>query len=216
MQIPVKLTATTSEGRNPPQQRQPIIALNTAREESETGTLVPGTYDPASRVHLSAETLLFLSRAKREKEKYPPLTREEWNNTLTPQLAAREHGAFGKYSETGDMRGYYRAFIEYYDDLRPDDQHSLRYFGTREAAVAGLRSMDYEDETGGERGEYQTLVSVLLDAEKDALTVLGTQEMTPLVKGDMFGWESPAVSYEAPDQPRAALSEIEKFYSETF
>ncbi len=117
-----------------------------AADKGESGVAVPptGFVDPTPRISLSADALLYLGRAKRTPEKLPPLTKDEWNNRLSPQLAAREHQAFGRLAETGDYRAYYRAFIDYYDGLRPEDQNSLRYFGTREAAVAGLRSLDYD------------------------------------------------------------------------
>lgn len=171
-------------------------------------------YDPSSRVSLSAEALLFLSRTKRTSEKYPPLTRDEWSNTLSPQLAVREYQAFGKYSESGDYQAYYRAFINYYDALRPEDQNSLRYFGTREAAVAGLRSLDYDDAADPQTG-FQTLVSVLLDKEKDA-AVASEQMQESLVAGDMFGWDTAGISYEDVSESRAELSEIDRLYQESF
>lgn len=177
-------------------------------------SVLKGGYDPSSRVSLSAEALLFLSRTKRTSEKYPALTREEWGNTLSPQLAAREYQAFGKYSESGDYQAYYRGFIDYYDALRPEDQNSLRYFGTREAAVAGLRSLDYSDAGDPETG-FQTLVSVLLDEEKNATT---TPEPVSggLVAGDMFGWDIAGISYEDVSESRAELSEIDRLYRESF
>jgi hypothetical protein len=197
--------------------RAPIRAESSGEEQAGPAVVVPGSYDPSSRVSLSAETLLFLSRTKRAQEKYPPLTRDEWNNTLSPQLAAREYQAFGKFSETGDHKAYYRAFINYYDNLRPDDQDSLRYFGTRDAAVAGLRSMEYDDASGVETSAgFQTLVDVLLDGDKPVLSDTGERAPGLMVTGDMFGWDSQGVSYEDVAESPAKHSEIERFYRETF
>jgi hypothetical protein len=186
------------------------------REGVTASAAVIGGYDPSSRVSLSAEALLFLSRTKKTTEKYPALTRDEWANTLSPQLAAREYQAFGKYSESGDYQAYYRAFMNYYDALRPEDQNSLRYFGTREAAVAGLRSLDYNDAEGLEpETGFQTLVSVLLDESKD---VASGPEAVPvgMVAGDMFGWDTAGISYEDVSESRADLSEIDRLYQESF
>ncbi|MEA3534798.1 biotin biosynthesis protein BioC [Rhizobium sp. CC-YZS058] len=219
MQIPGKLTVTPTagDGRGGYGQRQDAPAPSAAPQVTEaTPSSAPGLYDPASRVALSAETLLFLSRVAREREKYPPLTRAEWNNELSPELAAREHAAFGRFTELGDGRAYYRAFIDYFDALRPEDQHSLRYLGTREAAVAGLRSLEYEDEAGLEPTDFQTLVSVLLDADKADLARAVASESQPLVKGDMFGWETQSFSYETERDSTVRSSEIERFYRESF
>lgn len=189
------------------------------REDGSAIVSLTGGYDPSSRVSLSAEALLFLGRTKRVQEKYPALTKEEWSNELSPQLAAREYQAFGKYGETGDHKAYYRAFIEYHDNLRPEDQNSLRYFGTRDAAIAGLRSTEYSAESGIDSGStFQTLVSVLLDADKpqsgDPKT--STQSAGGMITGDMFGWDTGTISYEDVSQTRGTLSEIEKFYQESF
>ncbi|WP_275782348.1 biotin biosynthesis protein BioC [Pararhizobium gei] len=174
-------------------------------------------YDPSSRVALSAEALLFLGRTRRVQEKYPPLTKEEWSNRLSPQLAAREYQEFGKYSETGDHKAYYRAFIEYFDNLRVEDQNSLRYFGTRDAAIAGARSLEYDEESGLDSGGgFQTLVSVILDTDKLQSEFTAAQRTGELPAGDSFGWDRGTITYEDVSQSRGALSEIEKFYQENF
>ncbi|KQR68049.1 biotin biosynthesis protein BioC [Rhizobium sp. Leaf384] len=216
MQIAGKtIIATNDAGQRAP--RSPVRPDVENREPTTPVVSIGGSYDPSSRVSLSAETLLFLSRTKRAQEKYPPLTREEWNNKLSPQLAAREYQAFGKYGETGDYKAYYRGFIDYYDNLRPDDQDSLRYFGTRDAAVAGLRSAEYEDESGLEApGGFQTLVDVLLDGEKPSFSEQGTEAPAVMITGDKFGWDTGSVSYEDVTESRAEHSEIERFYRESF
>ncbi|OLP59992.1 hypothetical protein BJF93_10445 [Xaviernesmea oryzae] len=175
-------------------------------------------FDPSSRVVLSAEAMLFLSYGNKRtstSEKYPPLTKDEWANKLSPQLAQREYQAFGRHSETGDYKAYYRGFIDYYDNLRPEDQNSLRYFGTRDAAVAGLRSMDYSDGMDSGSKVFTTLVSALLDGEKPEMEI-AQRTTTNMIAGDMFGWEAPAFSYDDGSERRGPLSEIEKFYNEDF
>lgn len=217
MQIASRLnSAASGDGLGNRAGRMDGTSVSSQSESSSTQAALIGGYDPSSRVSLSAEALLYLSRTKKTTEKYPALTRDEWANTLSPQLAAREYQAFGKYSESGDFQAYYRAFINYYDALRPEDQNSLRYFGTREAAVAGLRSLDYNDAAGLEpETGFQTLVSVLLDESKDAATVT---EPAPgsLVAGDMFTWDTVGISYEDVSETRAEFSEIDRLYQESF
>nr|AAB88076.1 biotin transport regulator [Sinorhizobium meliloti] len=121
-----------------------------AADKGESGVPVPptGFVDPTPRISLSADALLYLGRAKRTPEKLPPLTKDEWNNRLSPQLAAREHQAFGRLAETGDYRAYYRAFIDYYDGLRPEGSEQPALFRDARTAVAGLRSLDYDADSG--------------------------------------------------------------------
>lgn len=218
MQIANRLaSATAGDGMNNLAGRAAVQGASGNREDSGAYVSLTGGYDPSSRVSLSAEALLFLGRTKRVQEKYPALTRDEWSNKLSPQLAAREYQAFGKYSETGDHKAYYRAFIEYYDNLRPEDQNSLRYFGTRDAAIAGARSVAYSDESGMDGGSgFQTLVSVLLDADKVQSELTVAQDAGGMITGDMFGWDTGTISYEDVSQTRSGLSEIEKFYRESF
>lgn len=218
MQIANRLSSSAAgDGLNNLAGRAATQGVTGSREDGGAAALPMGGYDPSSRVSLSAEALLFLGRTKRVQEKYPALTRDEWSNKLSPQLAAREYQAFGKYSETGDHKAYYRAFIEYYDNLRPEDQNSLRYFGTRDAAIAGARSVAYSDESGidGSAG-FQTLVSVLLDADKVQSELTSEQNASGMITGDMFGWDTGTISYEDVSQTRGGLSEIEKFYRESF
>lgn len=177
---------------------------------------VSGGFDPSSRVSLSVDAMLYLSRTRRSQDKYPALTKDEWSNKLTPQLAAREYQAFGKYSETGDYKAYYTAFMNYYDNLRPEDQNSLRYFGTRDAAMAGLRSAEYSGESGDEEGAFQTIVSVLLDRNKQAETPVADTALSTVGVGSMFGWEAGMTVVEPELEPAASVSEIEKLYLDTF
>ena len=218
MQIDNRLTsAATGDGLSNLAGRTAAQGSSVGREDGRSTTTLTGGYDPSSRVSLSAEALLFLGRTKRVQEKYPPLTKDEWANKLSPQLAAREYQAFGRYGETGDHKAYYRAFIEYYDNLRPEDQNSLRYFGTRDAAIVGSRSVEYSDQSGGEDGAaFQTLVSVLLDTDKPQSELTAVEDTGGLITGDMFGWDTGTISYEDVSQSRASISEIEKFYQESF
>jgi hypothetical protein len=216
MQIANRLTSTaTGDGMSNLAGRAVAQVTSSGREDGGSTPSFIGGYDPSSRVSLSAEALLFLSRTKKVQEKQPALTEDEWANKLSPQLAAREYQAFGKYGETGDHKAYYRAFIEYHDNLRPEDQNSLRYFGTRDAAIAGARSVEYNDESGIDSGStFQTLVSVLLDTDKAQTDT--TEDASGMITGDMFGWDTGTISYEDVSQSRGALSEIEKFYQESF
>ncbi len=218
MQIANRLNSSAAgDGLNNLAGRAAAQGAPGSREDGGAAAFSTGGYDPSSRVSLSADALLFLGRTKRVQEKYPALTRGEWSNTLSPQLAAREYQAFGKYSETGDHKAYYRAFIEYYDNLRPEDQNSLRYFGTRDAAIAGARSVAYSDESGMDGGQaFQTLVSVLLDADKVQSELTAAPEPFGMITGDMFGWDTGTISYEDVTQTRNPVSEIEKFYQENF
>jgi hypothetical protein len=218
MQIANRLTsAGTGDGLSNLAGRAAAQGTSGNREEGNAVSSLTGGYDPSSRVSLSAEALLFLGRTKRVQEKYPALTKDEWSNELSPQLAAREYQAFGKYSETGDHKAYYRAFIEYYDNLRPEDQNSLRYFGTRDAAIAGARSVEYSDESGSDSdATFQTLVSVLLDTDKAQSELATSNGAGGMMTGDMFGWDTGTISYEDVSQTRGAVSEIEKFYQENF
>lgn len=192
-------------------------ATSASRDAANAAAVSLAGYDPASRISLSVEAMLFLGRKKSAPEKYPPLTREEWDNRLSPELAAREHQAFGRFGETGDYKAYYRAFIEYYDNLRVEDQNSLRYFGTREAALAGARSVEYDSESGldGE-SSFHALVSVMLDTDKpqSEFTVREAKDLPS--SGDMFGWDVGSITYEDVSQVGATVSEIERFYKETF
>jgi hypothetical protein len=186
-----------------------------AADKGESGVAVPptGFVDPTPRISLSADALLYLGRAKRTPEKLPPLTKDEWNNRLSPQLAAREHQAFGRLAETGDYRAYYRAFIDYYDGLRPEDQNSLRYFGTREAAVAGLRSLDYDADSGLDiDAEFENLVSVFLEEDKIAPSPASTT-MSPVERA-FFAWDASNISYEVDAPEPRPMTEIERLYSE--
>ncbi len=186
-----------------------------AADKGEAGVLVPpaGFVDPTPRISLSADALLYLGRAKKTPEKLPPLTKDEWNNRLSPQLAAREHQAFGKLAETGDYRAYYRAFIDYYDGLRPEDQNSLRYFGTREAAVAGLRSLDYDADSGLDLdAKFENLVSVFLEEDKIAPSPASTT-MSPGERA-FFAWDASNISYEVDAPEPRPMTEIERLYSE--
>ncbi len=218
MQIASRLTgAATGDSLSNLAGRAVAQGQSGGTEDRNAAAAYIGGYDPAGRVSLSAEALLFLSKTRRVQEKQPALTQDEWGNKLSPQLAAREYQAFGKYSETGDHKAYYRAFIEYYDTLRPEDQNSLRYFGTRDVALAGLRSQEYSDETGTDNEmPFQTLVSVLLDENKADSEVPQADVAVFGVSGDMFGWDTDTISYEDVSQVRAEISEIEKFYQENF
>ncbi|ABR60021.1 biotin biosynthesis protein BioC [Sinorhizobium medicae] len=185
-----------------------------AASKSESGAQLPPAsfLDPTPRISLSADALLYLGRTKRTLEKLPPLTKDEWNNHLSPQLAAREHQAFGKFAQTADYRAYYRGFIDYYDNLRPEDQNSLRYFGTREAAVAGLRSLEYDVESGLDIGaNFEGLVSVFLEENK---TALSPATAPPPAERAYFAWDASNISYEHEAPEPRLMTEIERLYSE--
>lgn len=217
MQISNRLvTGAGNEGNSSLGARAALQVVGTGREEGEKAAAHLGHFDPASRVSLSAEALLYLGRTKRISEKAPALTEEEWSNRLTPQLAAREYQAFGKHGEAGDYKAYYRSFIEYYDSLRTEDQNSLRYFGTRDAAVAGLRSLEYSYEDGEQpQASFQTLVSVLLDSDRQ-----DPPQAPPKAYGAetavVYGWDFSSISYEDVTKERAAVSGIDQLYAESF
>ena len=108
--------------------------------------LAGGSYDPSAHVGLSVDALLVLSVAKEETAySQPALTDAERNNLDTVELEKREYAAYGHFLEEGDRKGYYRAYIEYFDSMPADDQRSGRYAGTREPAVAALRAIAYNE-----------------------------------------------------------------------
>lgn len=212
MQIANRLTAAASgDGLNNLAGRSAGQANSSGKDEQAAQAIAASFFDPTPRIALSADALLYLSQTRRASDGHPPLTRDEWNNRLSPQLAAREYQAFGKFLETGDHPAYYKNFMDYYDSLRPEDQDSLRYFGTREAAVAGLRSLQYEQASGAD-GEttFQTLVSVLLEEDKTA------QSEAPVRPAgrQIFAWDLTSVSYEEELTEPRPVSEIERLYSE--
>ncbi|MDK1492265.1 biotin biosynthesis protein BioC [Sinorhizobium sp. 7-81] len=216
MQIANRLTAATAgDGLGNLAGRPAGQVVAGSKDESGTQASQAGFFDPTPRISLSVDALLYLSRTKKSPERLPPLTREEWDNKLSPQLASREYQAFGRLAETGDYKAYYRAFIEYYDSLRPEDQHSLRYFGTREAAVAGLRSLEYDSESGLDiEANFQTLVSVFLDEDKVAQPEIPPSASR--VGGGPFDWDKSNISYEDQSPEPRTVSEIERLYSELF
>ncbi len=57
---------------------------------------------------------------------------------------------------------------------------------------------------------------MLLDADKADLARAVASESQPLVKGDMFGWETQSFSYETERDSTVRSSEIERFYRESF
>lgn len=216
MQIANRLTAaTTGDGLGNLAGRPAGQISSAGKDENDAQASQASFFDPTPRISLSADALLYLSRTKKSPERLPPLTEDEWNNRLSTQLASREYQAFGKFTETGDYKAYYSAFIDYYDNLRPEDQNSLRYFGAREAAVAGLRSLEYDVESGLDiEVNFQTLVSVFLDENKAAHSEdPGTAQP---IEREFFGWDRSNISYEdQPPEPRS-VSEIERLYSELF
>ncbi|MCK3777643.1 biotin biosynthesis protein BioC [Ensifer sesbaniae] len=212
MQIANRLTAAASgDGLNNPAGRSSGQANSGGKDEQAAQALAASFFDPTPRISLSADALLYLSQTKKASDGQPPLSRDEWNNRLTPQLASREYQAFGRFLDAGDHEAYYKNFIDYYDSLRPEDQDSLRYFGTREAAVAGLRSLEYERASGADgEATFQTLVSVLLEEDKTA------QSETPVRPEGrpIFAWDLTSISYEDEPTERCSVSEIERLYSE--
>lgn len=212
MQIANRLTAAASgDGLNNLAGRNAGQANSAGKDEQSAQALAASLFDPTPRISLSADALLYLSQTKKASDGQPALSRDEWNNRLSPQLALREYQAFGKFLDAGDHEGYYKNFIDYYDSLRPEDQDSLRYFGTREAAVAGLRSLEYERASGADGDTtFQTLVSVLLEEDKTA------QSETPVRPEGrpIFAWDLTSISYEDEPTERHSVSEIERLYSE--
>lgn len=103
-----------------------------------------GSHDPSDKLSLSVEALLVLS-ASRDTQRLPALTEDERNNIVSPALEEREYSAFRRFREDGDMKSYYRAYIEYFDNLQPQDQSSPRYVGSRQIAVSALRSLAYAE-----------------------------------------------------------------------
>ncbi|MBP2238062.1 hypothetical protein J2Z31_004589 [Sinorhizobium kostiense] len=214
MQIANRLaTATAGDGLSNLTGRPAGPTVAAGKEDATAQAVQAGFFDPTPRISLSVDALLYLSRAKKTPEKLPALTKDEWNNSLSPQLAAREHQAFGKFAESGDYKTYYRSFIEYFDSLRPEDQDSLRYFGTREAAVAGLRSLEYDSESGLDvNASFKRIVSVFLDEDKTASSTVSSA----LAAADepIYGWDASKISYELESPEPRSLSEIERLYAE--
>lgn len=214
MQIANRLTtATAGDGLSNLAGRPADPTGAAGKEDSTAQAVQAGFFDPTPRISLSVDALLYLSRVKKAPERQPALTTDEWNNSLSPQLAAREHQAFGKFADTGDYKAYYRSFIEYYDSLRPEDQNSVRYFGTREAAVAGLRSLEYDSESGLDiDANFKRIVSVFLDEDKTASPTVAPPLAT--AGEPIYGWDASNISYELEAPEPRSLSEIERLYSE--
>jgi hypothetical protein len=121
-------------------------AVEENAEAGSTAHLAGGSYDPSAHVGLTVDALLVLSVAKEEMtSRQPVLTEGERNNLDTADLEKREYNAFGHFLEEGDRKGYYRAYIEYFDSMPMQDQRSARYAGTREPAVAALRAIAYNE-----------------------------------------------------------------------
>ncbi|MCF3642122.1 biotin biosynthesis protein BioC [Rhizobium sp. TRM95111] len=141
--------------------RAAASAAEEPAEATSTANLAGGSYDPSAHVSLSVEALLILSAAKSDDGKLPALSEDERNNVETPELLERERLAFGHYREEGDLKSYYRAYIEYYDSLEPADQASERYAGTRDIAVTALRSLAYTEKATSEPDGEATLDTIL-------------------------------------------------------
>ncbi|MXN45735.1 hypothetical protein GR138_11075 [Shinella kummerowiae] len=121
-------------------------AVEENAEVGSTAHLAGGSYDPSAHVGLTVDALLVLSVAKEEMtSSLPALTEAERNNLDTAELEKRENDAFGHFLAEGDRKGYYRAYIEYFDSMPMQDQRSARYAGTREPAVAALRAIAYNE-----------------------------------------------------------------------
>jgi hypothetical protein len=121
-------------------------AVEENAEAGSTAHLAGGSSDPSAHVGLSVDALLVLSVAREEMAySQPALTEAERNNLDTAALEKREHDAYGHFLDAGDRKGYYRAYIEYFDSMPPQDQRSARYAGTREPAIAALRAIAYNE-----------------------------------------------------------------------
>ncbi len=121
-------------------------AVEENAEAGSTAHLAGGSSDPSAHVGLSVDALLVLSVAREEMAySQPALTEAERNNLDTAALEKREHDAYGHFLDAGDRKGYYRAYIEYFDSMPPQDQRSARYAGTRELAIAALRAIAYNE-----------------------------------------------------------------------
>lgn len=139
-----------------------------AADDGPAAQLAGGSYDPSAHVSLSVEALLVLSGTREgAEERLPALTEDERNNVDTAALAEREYAAFGHYLDAGDSKNYYRAFIEYFDSMLPEDQRSARYAGARENAVAALRSIAYTEKVMDATAEGAAADAVL-EAERAA------------------------------------------------
>ncbi|MCR6501818.1 hypothetical protein MUO32_22535 [Shinella sp. CPCC 101442] len=121
-------------------------AVEENAEAASTAHLAGGSYDPSAHVGLSVDALLVLSVAKEETAySQPSLTEAERNNLDTSELEKREYAAYGHFLDQGDRKGYYRAYIEYFDSMPAEDQRGDRYAGTREPAVSALRAIAYNE-----------------------------------------------------------------------
>jgi hypothetical protein len=136
-------------------------ATEDAAEAVSSANLAGGTVDPSSHVGLSVDALLVLSVAKEEAvHSQPALTDAERNNVDTAALEAREYGVYGHFLDAGDPKAYYRAYIEYFDSMPPQDQRSARYLGTRETAVSALRAIAY-NESALDMSEPETVIDAV-------------------------------------------------------
>jgi hypothetical protein len=131
--------------------------------------LAGGSYDPSAHVGLSVDALLVLSVAKEELSHIQPaLTEAERNNLDTAELERREHAAYGHFLDKDDRKGYFRAYIEYFDSMPAQDQRSARYAGTREPAVAALQAIAYNESALDMTAPDAALENAVADGETAA------------------------------------------------
>lgn len=121
-------------------------AVEVAAGSDSAAHLAGGSHDPSAQVSLSVEALLVLSGVREEQSSaLPALTQAERENRDTEALEQREYAAFRHHLDRGDEKSYYRAYIDYFDSMPVEDQESPRYAGTRENAVAALRTIAYNE-----------------------------------------------------------------------
>lgn len=131
-------------------------------EAPRPSAFTAGNHDPSDRVSLSVEALFVLS-ASRDTQSLPALSEDERNNVVSHTLEEREYAAFRHFRQEGDMKSYYRAYIEYYDKLQPQDQSSPRYAGSRQIAVSALRSLAYAEKAMDDAvGEAPAVIDTIL------------------------------------------------------
>jgi hypothetical protein len=144
-------------------------AIEDAAETGSTAHLAGGSSDPSAHVGLTVDALLVLSVAKEEMAySQPALTEAERNNLDTTELEKREYTAFGHFLEESDRKGYYRAYIEYFDSMPTQDQRSARYAGTREPAVAALQAIAYNESALDMTAPDTALENATADGERAA------------------------------------------------
>ncbi len=137
--------------------------VDEARETVSAAQLSGGSHDPSAHVSLSVDALLVLSASREEAEALP--VAQDISEIDISTLQRREYESFGHFLDEGDRKAYYRAYLDFFAGMRPEEQNSERYAGMRESAVGALRAIAYN-----ERVADMTALDIPVAAAEEAPT----------------------------------------------